>query len=65
MATNTSRWLYFTRDNIGEYRERLEAVGIKGEEQRVAVMNYIAECVRIAIEIVRKRQGMLDSASPL
>lgn len=48
--------MYFNRDNIGKYRRRLEAVGIKDEEEMLAVMNYIDEAVRIAIAIVRQKE---------
>ena len=62
MITNLSKGkeMYFNRNNIGRYRQRLEAVGIKDEEEMLAVMNYIDKAVRIAIEIVRKneKQGM-------
>ena len=48
--------MYFNRENIGRYRKRLEAVGIKKEEDMLAVMNYIDEAVRIAVAIVRQKE---------
>ena len=48
--------MYFNRENIGRYRKRLEAVGIKSEEDMIAVMNYIDKAVRIAISIVRQKE---------
>lgn len=53
--------MVYTKDNIGEYRQRLIDLGITDEDEMVKVMNFLDQLAEIGYEVYRKKQKEANS----